>query len=266
MREIIYPIEYLNIIANAVRRGLTKKTAKQLGIGGHVHHIIPKCVAPELEKEKYNIVFLTYEEHYIVHKLLAEANPKDKIAMAWSCMNTSKKTKQFFTAEDYANAMKLYNVIIRETTSGENSPNFGKKASDEARKKMSEAHKGKEPWNKGKSSAAKGKKMSDEQKVKISISNKGKTSKPMSDETKEKISNANKGHEYYGGGGCKGMKIFCIEHPDIIFKSQRQAIKDAKELGWTGVNLSRIGKCISGEINTCGTDNDGNLLHWRKLK
>ena len=81
---------------------------------------------------------------------------------------------------------------------------LGRVFSDEAKRKMSEAHKGKPSANKGKhfmsdearekiSSAKKGKKlgvMSDEHKQKLSDSHKGKV---FSDEHKAKISEVNKG-------------------------------------------------------------------------
>ena len=51
--------------------------------------------------------------------------------------------------------------------SGENHPMFGKKHSEETRKKLSESHKGKPSPNKGKP-------MSEEQKKKLSLANKGK--------------------------------------------------------------------------------------------
>ena len=40
-------------------------------------------------------------------------------------------------------------ALYRENYSGVNSPSFGKKASDETRKKLSESHIGQVPWNKG---------------------------------------------------------------------------------------------------------------------
>lgn len=64
--------------------------------------------------------------------------------------------------------------------------NKGKHFSEEARKNMSEAHKGKPAHNKGK-------KMSEEQKKKLSEAQKGKHSKPHSEETKRKLSKAHKG-------------------------------------------------------------------------
>lgn len=72
----------------------------------------------------------------------------------------------------------------------------GKKLSLKHKKKLSEAHKGKIPWNKGIRTGFapwKGKQRSDETKKKISESNKGKSrnkGKDVSHETREKISKA----------------------------------------------------------------------------
>ena len=62
--------------------------------------------------------------------------------------------------------------------------------SEEAKRKMSESHKGKTPWNKGKH-------LSEEHKIKISEANKGENNpmhgKHHSDEAKQKISEVHKG-------------------------------------------------------------------------
>lgn len=62
----------------------------------------------------------------------------------------------------------------------------GKHASDETRKKLSESHKGKTPWNKGKKLPP----MPEETRRKISNTTKGKV---FSEETRRKISEAQKG-------------------------------------------------------------------------
>ena len=62
--------------------------------------------------------------------------------------------------------------------------------SEETRRKISNANKGRPAPNKGKPSPNKGKPMSEEQKKKISVANKGKL---MSEEQKKKLSDINKG-------------------------------------------------------------------------
>lgn len=226
MRNIIYPIEYLNIISNAIRRGLTKKTAKQLGIGGHIHHIIPKTVAPELSKEKYNMVFLTYEEHYTVHKILAEANMNDDIAYAWGCMSTSKETKRFFTSEDYAIAMELSSNLKSKRMSGDGNYMSGKTHTDEELYLMSVNRKGK---------------CCGEDNPMYGINT----------------------HELYGTGQ-KDKKIICLEYSYIDFKSIMDAERTAPNYGFKKVSASGIRGCINNpdKFKSCGKDAEGNKLHW----
>jgi len=61
--------------------------------------------------------------------------------------------------------------------------------SEETRKKMSEAFKGRIPWNKGKH-------LSDEQKQKITLANKRNIGRPVSKETRKKISETEKRTKY----------------------------------------------------------------------
>ena len=69
----------------------------------------------------------------------------------------------------------------------------GKTFSEETKKKISAAKKGKPAWNKGKPSPNKGKKLSEEHKKKLSAALKGK---PFSEETKRKMSEARKGKHW----------------------------------------------------------------------
>lgn len=227
MRQIIYPEEYLEIISMAAKRGLTKKKAKELGIGGQLHHIIPRCVAPELVNEKSNIVFLKHEEHYNAHKILAEANPKDPIAGAWAAMKMKKETQEFFTSEDYAKAMdmsalqsskRMTGRIVSEETKRKLSERI---VSEETRKKMSENH------------------------ADVSGSN-----------------NPRYGKGKIKGAGTPLKKCRAKEYPEIIFNSRYQAEIYSKELGWTGVSGPHIAANILGKRNYCGKDANGNPLHW----
>lgn len=97
------------------------------------------------------------------------------------------------------------NILVSEKTrklqsenhwdcAGKNHPMYGKKQSDEARRKMSMADKGRTPWNKGLKGAQtawnKGGHLTEEQKKHLSEINKGKH---HTEETKKKISQLNKG-------------------------------------------------------------------------
>ena len=80
---------------------------------------------------------------------------------------------------------------ISEATKCENNPMYGKHHSEESKKKISEAHKGKHP--------------SEETRKKLS-----EAKKNMSEETKKKLSEAAKGKHWYNNG--KENK-FCYECP-----------------------------------------------------
>jgi len=98
----------------------------------------------------------------------------------------------FVTREEHS---KIH-TLSDETRKKISKANKGRKASIITRKKLSEAHKGKTPWNKGikhtscNNTINKVRYLSDEHKRKISLSNKGKV---LSDEHKRKISLSNKG-------------------------------------------------------------------------
>ena len=59
-----YNVIYFNIIERAKTRGLIKKS---LGYYTERHHIIPRCIGGNNNKE--NLVLLTAKEHFICHYL-----------------------------------------------------------------------------------------------------------------------------------------------------------------------------------------------------
>ena len=83
--------------------------------------------------------------------------------------------------------------ILSKLLSGENAYWFGKKHSEETKQKISQAHKGKNPWNKGR----KMRPLSEEHKQKISKALQGKNiwmkGRHLSEKTKKKIGQAFKG-------------------------------------------------------------------------
>lgn len=121
------------------------------------HHIIPKSLGGDDSKE--NVVFLTYKEHFLAHKLLFEfKRGGDKIKMGYALhkmctINNKNQTYRIKCGKEYEQIKKeIYDYIC-----GENHPSFGKKMWDVGeRKKISErmkAHKNhrynKKPWNYG---------------------------------------------------------------------------------------------------------------------
>lgn len=123
--------------------------------------------------------------------------------------------------------------------------NIGRKITEETRKKLSDAKKGKRPNNAGKP-------MSDRAKKKLSESLKGHV---ISDETRQKIGDANKG-KCVGINHPKHRLIYCIELNEI-FSCARDTNKKY------GFSASNIVKCCKGNRNFAHKHPETNdELHW----
>lgn len=119
-------------------------------IYGQKHHIIPKSVGGPNTKD--NIIRLSWLTHYYAHKLLAEENPDNK--------NIQNEFKRMGTIEQYLK--KCYSLWKQRTFEG-------KTHTEESKKKMSEANKGKV----GELNGFYGKQHSEESRQKMSESHKG---------------------------------------------------------------------------------------------
>lgn len=142
---------------------------------GHKHHIIPKCWFKwnnlSIDNSDINLVKLTYQDHCKVHKLayLCAKTPKMRSAMSLAAHRLDKEIigcPYIFTEE---HRKKLSEA------------NKGRKHSDEAKKHMSEASKGRPGYWKGKH-------LTEEAKRKISINSGSRTK-----EARERVSKQFKG-------------------------------------------------------------------------
>jgi hypothetical protein len=127
----------------------------------HIHHIIPKHSGGS--DDPSNLIELTVEEHAEAHKILWEKYGKIEDKIAW---------------------LGLLKIIERKDILTELSK---KPKSDEHKRKISEAHKGKsKPWLIGNKNASVGKdrNLSEEHKKNISQSKIGKKRKEFGDEWK----------------------------------------------------------------------------------
>lgn len=166
-----YKKVYMNLIESRLKNPPKENFEK--------HHILPKSLFPEKAKDKSNLVKLTYREHYLAHHLLykyyksiGDKNASIKMVCAW--MRMCKNTDGLHVSiNDYEKARDN----LKKEMIGKKPPNFGKKASNEAKNNMSKAHIGV--------------KLSEEHKKRIGEGQKGTH---QTEETKNKISESIKKH------------------------------------------------------------------------
>lgn len=77
------------------------------------HHIFPRSLFPQYEKNKHNLVLLTAREHYLAHKLLCKIWPSRAMyAAIWQMSIKSKRLdspyERIVSARDYEAAKKLF--------------------------------------------------------------------------------------------------------------------------------------------------------------
>lgn len=107
----------------------------------HNHHIIPKCTFSERShpyiESAENKILLTYKEHFIAHRILAEDNPTHEglVRAFWRMANGDMKC----TPEEYEESRRLFADSQRGNNYGH--ATLGKPKSPEARKNMSVAAK-----------------------------------------------------------------------------------------------------------------------------
>lgn len=195
MLENKYTKIYQKIISRAKGRTLTGYCES--------HHIIPKSLGGSNQKE--NLVKLTAREHFICHLLLTkmyENKNKDKMIHAAWAMTTLENKNQ----ERYKINSKSYEILRKqyaEIRSKQLKNGPGRKHSEETKKKLSEAHKGKKRGPMSEESKQKlseslkgknlGKKRTKEQRLSISMSLTGRKGVNHSEETKQKLREINLG-------------------------------------------------------------------------
>jgi hypothetical protein len=87
----------------------------------HTHHIAPKSIQPGFDKDRWNLVRLSFEEHIRAHELLIDATSgEDKIAMsrALACMTKMYRDADgSFDVEKAAEAARIANEANSEAQS-----------------------------------------------------------------------------------------------------------------------------------------------------
>jgi len=236
-----YSIIYYNIIHKSQARNIsTKKQAKEILGYSERHHIIPRCLNGLDSKE--NIVFLTAREHFICHLLLVKmltGSSKYKMAYALNRMLTSSiKHKRYIPSSRlYELSRKYRSEAIISTHKGvpesiesnlkRSLAQIGKPKgpkSEETKRKISAANKGKPAWNKGGTTSLKGLTYEEiygaekANQLKQDKSSKFKN-RQFSNETKEKWSKNRKGKNI--GGDNPNAKPITIN--GITYRSMNEA-------------------------------------------
>lgn len=158
---------YNNIVSNAKKRSIIDAYKE-------THHIVPRSIGGNDTKE--NLVSLTAREHFLCHYLLTKMTSGPsyyKMCFAFNALRRSSSNQErTLTGRQYEIIRRIVSKARSEFLKG-NTYNLGKKRaplSDETKRKISEAKKGKT--------------MSEEQRLKISNTTKGRS---KSEETKQRM-------------------------------------------------------------------------------
>jgi hypothetical protein len=164
-----------NIIYSALNQFKIRKLQKKNKKGYfELHHIVPRCLGGSDDIE--NLVYLTPEEHFVVHQLLVKLNPNNR-----SLIYAVKRMTDGSTCN--AGNNKMYGWLRRKHANAVSEQMTGRELSDYQRQRISESNSTRE--------------ISDSTKIKISESLKSHFRKNgISDELRQKRSQNQKGRKY----------------------------------------------------------------------
>lgn len=138
---------YIKIIKKAKKEqknGIRKRWKNKKRTEYEEHHILPKSLFPLWKNKKSNLVLLTKKEHFFCHELLTKIFPTKEMFFALRRMSYLKKKGYYIlSAKQYEKVRKESNKYMSQLLTGRKSPFKGKHHTEEARKKISIASKGK---------------------------------------------------------------------------------------------------------------------------
>lgn len=124
---------YNQLVSNAKNRKVSQYT--------ELHHIIPKCMGGSNTND--NLVRLTAREHFIAHHLLYKIHKTAQLAHAWfSMLRIGKGQHRIFTSIQYEQAKLAHAKELSHKMKGANNHFFGRKHTQETKKKLSDLAKG----------------------------------------------------------------------------------------------------------------------------
>ena len=229
------------------------------------HHIVPKCMGGKNDED--NLIDLYAKEHFIAHKLLASENPSNNsLVYAWSCMSFSKTKDQKryeLTPEEYEDAKKaLSKAMTGKVMSDEAKEKMSKRAKERLQDKTNHPMYGTHRC--GEDNPFYGKRHTEESKKKMSGSTVGSyvgDKNPMygkhhTENTRNKMSqnHADFSHENHP----RSMPVYCIELNEVFWGAT-----DAQNK--YGISYSTISACCKhkkGYGSAGKHPENGEKLHW----
>lgn len=113
--------------------------AKNRAVTGYteIHHIIPRCMGGN--NDNFNLVRLTAREHYIAHHLLYKIYKTSQLAHAWfNMLRVGKGQQRKFSSAQYERAKLAHAAVLSKLMKGANNHFYGRKHSNETKKRISE--------------------------------------------------------------------------------------------------------------------------------
>ncbi len=88
------------------------RKARERKNGDEKHHIIPRCIGGG--DDEWNLVLLTYREHYICHCLLTKMHDSDLLKYAFWAMSNQRR-EIYFNSRLYHYSRKIFLELKRRT-------------------------------------------------------------------------------------------------------------------------------------------------------
>lgn len=179
--EYNHRLKYFNTYSRLIEKCLNMDKDELSKIYCEVHHILPKCLGGS--RKKFNLVKMPIRYHIMAHIVLTEAYPTDdRILTAAFCMinGNGKLDRTSIVISNYSTrTITRIREIFRDSIQGENNKLYGKTRPDSFKEKVAKTSLGDSNamfGKRGEKSPNYGKPRSEETKKKLSLAVKGKPS------------------------------------------------------------------------------------------